>query len=310
MKKYSVIITTISLSIVFFVSIFINEISHADDSFVNAYKVHFHKEVHHFDQVTNKKLLKEFNRKSTTPVEEEQIRPEEEKEPSESDKVPGATKEPTNSEVKKVDKQEVMYTTLPSEDKIVALTFDDGPDDKYTNDVLQILKEFDIKATFFVIGKNIKTYPRFMEQIINEGHAIGNHTWSHVNLTDLSASQIKKELDKTNQILKKEFGVETDLVRPPFGAMDERTLKVLTDLGFHTFKWSVDTRDWAGTDSSAIIQNVRDNVKPGGVVLQHSAGGKGGNLDNTLEALPVIISDLKEKGYQFVTLPEMLQIAQ
>jgi peptidoglycan-N-acetylglucosamine deacetylase len=316
MKKQWLIFSVIGLSFFFIGVIFLNEISHADNSVLNyKTKLQPHKEIKHGVVPERESIITSNNDKSSIPgkVEaEEQPAPPESNPQKEQVNNQNTTEmeQPLEPLVKQVEITEAMYTAIPSENKVVALTFDDGPDDKYTKEVLNILRENQVKATFFVIGKNIKEYPSTMKEIIAEGHAVGNHTWSHARLTDLNASQIKAEMEKTNQLLKDEFGVETNLMRPPFGAMDDRTLKVLTDLQFHTVKWSVDTRDWAGTESNEMIQNVYGNVTPGGIVLQHSAGGKGGNLDNTLEALPVIIKQLKEKGYQFVTVSEMLQMAQ
>lgn len=291
MKKYSIIIGVIVLAMIFVGAIFLNEISHADDSFTDT---------------SSKKVVQPQKVVKHIPDKKEAVHRVIPKENKPVTPVPSKEKE----ETKPTMEQAVMYTAVPSKDKIVALTFDDGPDKKYTKQVLDILEENQIKATFFVIGKNIKEYPNAMKEIVAGGHAVGVHTWSHANLTKLTASGIKTEMEQTSKLLKDDLGVETNFMRPPFGAMDDRTLQILADLGFYTIKWSVDTRDWAGTTSNVIIQNVNGNVKPGGIVLQHSAGGKGGNLDNTIKALPIIIKDLKAKGYQFVTVPEMLQIAQ
>jgi polysaccharide deacetylase family sporulation protein PdaB len=307
MKKY-VFITGVLIIPIVLLAIFISkEISHADGSNGTKSKVHkgVDRPIEVMDKTTGdletyKQVIRERKRNS-----------EPDNKVSTTSPITPVTKtETTKENEKEKAKSKVVYTAIPTTNKVVALTFDDGPDDKYTERVLKILKEHEIKATFFVIGKNIEVYPEFMKQILTEGHAIGNHTWSHARLTDLSASQIKAEMEDTNKILKELFGVRTDLMRPPFGAMDERTLGILTDLNFHTVKWSVDTRDWAGTESDIMIDNVSLNVTPGGIVLQHNAGGKNGNLENTLAALPVIIKDLKEKGYEFVTVQELLQMEQ
>lgn len=203
---------------------------------------------------------------------------------------------------------QTVYKAGPAEVRSVALTFDDGPDAVYTGQVLDILKRQNVKATFFLIGLNAEHHPEMVKRIAAEGHAIGNHTWSHVNLPKLTAAQVQAEVGRTSDLLTEQLGYKPSLVRPPFGSLSPVVTQQMNGLGYRVIHWSVDTRDWAGTPSASIVAEVHANVKPGSIILMHSAGGKGGKLDNTVSALPKIIEDLRGQGYQFVTVPDLLNL--
>lgn len=192
-------------------------------------------------------------------------------------------------------------------EKKVALTFDDGPDDKYTPKILDILKSNQVKGTFFLVGEHVNRYPVIVKRIVLEGHAIGNHTWDHSDLTKQSKDKIFEEINKTDEAVKNAAGISPSLFRAPYGAVSTNVLAAAETTGHKTIGWSVDTLDWDGKSVSEILHNVRNETHPGAIILQHSAGGKGGNLDHTLEALPQIIHYLKQKGYTFVTVPQLLQ---
>jgi polysaccharide deacetylase family sporulation protein PdaB len=196
---------------------------------------------------------------------------------------------------------------VPFGGKKVALTFDDGPDEKYTPRILDILKKNQIKATFFVIGEHAQQYPQMIKRIEQEGHAIGNHSWDHPDLTKLSNDKIQSEIVKTDELVKSITGQAPILFRAPYGALSRDVVADATETGHRIIGWSVDTLDWDGRSVAQILRTVRKEVRPGAIILQHSAGGKGGNLNNTVEALPQIITYLKQKGYSFVTVPELLQ---
>ncbi|MFB6365966.1 polysaccharide deacetylase family protein [Paenibacillus elgii] len=189
--------------------------------------------------------------------------------------------------------------------KQVALTFDDGPDPKYTPQVLDILKQYEAKATFFVVGRQVVNYPDVLKRIHDEGHSIGNHSWNHANLTKLSSAQIQKEIKSTDEAIEKIIGAFTPMVRAPYGAITASTRRSLTSAGRQIVDWTVDTKDWSGTASGDMVELVRKRTKNGGIVLMHSFGGKNGKLDNTIEALPLMIEALKQDGYAFVTVPEL-----
>jgi peptidoglycan-N-acetylglucosamine deacetylase len=194
----------------------------------------------------------------------------------------------------------------PAFGKRVALTFDDGPDRHYTLQILDILKRERVPATFFVVGNLSRKYPDVLKRIDREGHVIGNHSYSHPLLTKMTMDEVDAQLYRTNEIIRKETGKTPLLFRPPYGAVNKRLEKHLAAEGFRIIQWSVDTRDWAGPSSRKIIHTVKSQVGPGGIILQHSAGGP--QLKETVEALPVIIRYLKENGYEFVTVDRLLDV--
>jgi peptidoglycan-N-acetylglucosamine deacetylase len=190
--------------------------------------------------------------------------------------------------------------------KIVALTFDDGPEDFYTPMILDILKEKHVPATFFVMGKQVEVFPTIMKRIVDEGHGIANHTWKHPSLPRITTSQVIEEVKSTQNVMEKTLGRKPDLFRPPFGAITKSDAIVLNELGMRNIMWTVDTLDWSGQSSSQILEIVQRDITPGGIILQHNFQSEARLLDGTVEALPLIIDDLKEKGYQFVTVQTLL----
>ncbi|WP_246132112.1 polysaccharide deacetylase family protein [Paenibacillus hemerocallicola] len=190
--------------------------------------------------------------------------------------------------------------------KRVALTFDDGPDKKYTPLILDVLKKREVKATFFVVGIQVAKYGDVLKRISEEGHAIGNHTWDHADLTKRTAEQVAEQIDKTDTAIRKALGTGTALFRPPYGAADEQVKTSSAAAHQHLVLWTVDTRDWAGTSSAEMLDKVKKQTKPDGIILMHCFGGKNGKLDNTVEALPQVIDYLKGEGYTFVTVNELM----
>ncbi|MBN2910130.1 polysaccharide deacetylase family protein [Polycladomyces sp. WAk] len=189
--------------------------------------------------------------------------------------------------------------------KVVALTFDDGPDTYYTNQVLNILKKEGVHATFFVTGKNAQAHPEMIRRILQEGHVLGNHSWNHPDLTRLTQSQAVAQIERTNTVIFKLTGMRMRLFRPPYGKLNDQLKQRFHQMGYTIVNWSVDTRDWAGTPVAKIMRYVQHQTGPGGIILQHSAGAPG-HLDNTIKALPRIIKYLKSHGYEIVTIPELL----
>ncbi|MFA9557972.1 polysaccharide deacetylase family protein [Evansella sp. AB-rgal1] len=190
--------------------------------------------------------------------------------------------------------------------KLVALTFDDGPEDYYTPKILDILKEKGVLATFFVVGYEINSYPDMMKRIVNEGHGIGNHTTTHPDLRTKWSVDVRKEIVTTQEILLKTIGRKSDLFRPPFGAITKADIAILNEIGMRNILWSVDTLDWSGLSGREIVNIVLRDVSPGGIILQHNFQHER-LLDGTVEALPVIIDELHEQGYTFVTVQTLLE---
>ncbi len=183
----------------------------------------------------------------------------------------------------------------------IALTFDDGPNATYTNEILTILEQQKIPATFFLIGQHAQQYPDLVKKIFQAGHEIGNHTYSHIELIKASSPDIKTEIEKTREIIKDITGQTTVLFRPPWGLFDGRSLAELALRKFDVVLWSVDSMDWSRPGAAAIKDNILSKVRNGSIILCHD------DHDQIVSILPEIIRTLKEKGYQFVTVPEMIE---
>ncbi len=189
--------------------------------------------------------------------------------------------------------------------KTVALTFDDGPDNHYTPQILDILAQKGVRATFFLIGKRLTEAPQVVRRIIADGHDIGNHTFNHPNITLFTYREIDSELRTADRELER-FGVKrSGMFRPPYGAVGVSSVEPLRSSGYKLYLWSVDSLDWRGLTREQVINNVVHYAANGSVVLFHSAGGPGEDLSGTVAALPAIIDDLHAKGFRFVTLREM-----
>lgn len=188
--------------------------------------------------------------------------------------------------------------------KVVALTFDDGADGTNTNKILDILARNNVKATFFLTGSGTKHHPQLIRNVVAKGHQLGNHSYTHPDFTKLSATQMKSELDRTEAIVKSVTGKTTKpIFRAPFGAVNNAVLNGVGAAGYaYTIQWDIDTVDWRGLSGSQINTKVQANVKPGSIVLMHTGAGASG----TPGALPTMISQLKAKGYKFVTVSQLI----
>ncbi|MDQ0339978.1 peptidoglycan/xylan/chitin deacetylase (PgdA/CDA1 family) [Caldalkalibacillus uzonensis] len=193
-----------------------------------------------------------------------------------------------------------------TKEKLVALTFDDGPDGHYTPQILDILKEKGIPATFFIMGRQVEYFPEVMKRIVKDGHALGNHTMTHPDLRGVMTSDVIEEVRATQQVMEKTVGRKPDLFRPPYGALTRSDRLILHDMGFRVVMWSVDTLDWRGMSADDILSIVHRDISPGGIILQHNLLTTPGLLDGTVEALPQMIDQLHAKGYKFVTVQTLL----
>lgn len=191
--------------------------------------------------------------------------------------------------------------------KQIALTFDDAPDTQYTPQVLDILKRYKVKATFFVVGYRAAEHPEVVKRIVREGHIIGNHSYGHAQLKKLPQSKFIREIEKSEQVLSPLAGYTPRLVRPPYGAVNEDELSWLKDNGYLTVNWNVDPEDWRGHSKDMVLKRTLDAAGPGAIILMHSATGDGGSLQGTVDALPDVIETLRGKGYELVPLTELLQ---
>lgn len=198
---------------------------------------------------------------------------------------------------------EVFYR-IETNDKKIALTFDDGPHPRITKQILDILDSYGVTATFFVIGQNVVNYPEAMELISNSGCEIGNHTYSHKRFGNMSVEQMKSEFERCRKTLSDDFGVEPTLMRPPEGFCSKELCLVSDQMNYDVILWSIDTLDWARTPASVIADNVLKNARGGDIILMHdyTSGGC-----HTCEALGIIIPALIERGFEFVTVSELIE---
>ncbi|MEH2438218.1 MAG: polysaccharide deacetylase family protein [Nostoc sp.] len=201
-----------------------------------------------------------------------------------------------------------VYQVHPrNNEKVIALGIDDGPWPKTTLEMLDILKQNDVKVTFFWVGQALQVNPDLAKQEVAEGHAIGNHTWHHW-YRRMDEATAKSEIDRTADLIYKTTGVKTALFRPPGGFLNNGLAAYAKSQKDAVIMWSLTSAD---TDPhakpQAFVNNVLKGAKPGSIVLMHDGGG---DRQRTVQALPQIISGLKQQGYRFVTIPELLKMAQ
>lgn len=204
-----------------------------------------------------------------------------------------------------------------TDDKIVALTFDDGPDPIYTSQVLAVLREHDVPATFFLLGRNVDACPDHARQILEEGHAIGNHGYSHSPFPSLSRPELLDEIVACDDALFQTTGQRPRIVRPPFGHQTPAQQILLHRIGYQSIFWSASGEDWKGDPADNIASKVIAKATPGGIILLHDGWEPplDGDIDNeyfrdrtqTVQALPLILAKLAGEGYRFVTIPELFR---
>lgn len=198
----------------------------------------------------------------------------------------------------------ISEAKLPPEKKVIALTFDDGPWPNTTAKVLDILKKNRIKSTFFVVGQNVKNYPDLTKQIVADGHIIANHTWHHW-YHQMNAQAAAYEVANTTDIIYQTTGVRTSLFRPPGGIMNNGVAAYAKNNKYAVIMWSADSMDYSRPAVPRLMNNIFREAKPGGIVLMHDGGG---DRSNTVKALPEIINRFRKQGYEFVTVPELLEM--
>ena len=201
-------------------------------------------------------------------------------------------------------------TQVPVQQKVVALTFDDGPNPPYTDEIVDYLHRAHVPATFFVVGKAVQAHPDIVRLEVRDGDAIGNHTWDHAHLVLLSKAHVERELDDAENAIVHATGVRPTLFRPPFGARDFLVLRVARERGYSVIMWSVPLpSDWSNPPPAVIEQRVLKYVKNGSIIVLHD-GNKGGagNRASTVAATALIVKALLQRGYRFVTVPELMRL--
>lgn len=194
-------------------------------------------------------------------------------------------------------REEVLVRPPAAAPPAVALTFDDGPDPRWTPQTLAILKRYNVKATFFVVGRNAAAYPWIIRALRDAGMSVQNHTWSHDRLTRWGGAGVRARISPLQNFLAT-LDIRPRWVRPPYGSYDARTLRAVASIGLYTAMWSLDTFDWRRPAPRRIISRALA-ARAGEVILFHDGGG---NRINTVRALPTIIEELQRRGFRFVSL--------
>ena len=194
--------------------------------------------------------------------------------------------------------------------RVVALTFDDGPNPPYTNEIVDYLHSQGAHATFFVVGRAVARYPDVVRKEVSYGNALGNHSWDHAHMVLERSPHIEREIQQTDDIIYRVTGMHVRLFRPPFGARDYAVIDTARRMGYQVIMWSVPLPgDWKGPPPTVIRDRVLRYVKDGDIIVLHDGNrGKGGNRENTVEATKLIVEALRARGYRFVTVPELLRI--
>ena len=200
--------------------------------------------------------------------------------------------------VKEEPVEEPEEVVLTPDTPMIAITFDDGPG-KYTDELLTLFAENDARASFFVLGSNVVKYPEVIKRMEDMEFEIGNHTYHHVKLTQYPPEVVSQQIEGTNAELINILGHGASLVRPPYGAVNET---VRASLAYPFAFWSVDTLDWQSKDPVAIADYILNTAQDGDVVLLHDIYGF------TLEAMRIVVPELKARGYQLVTFSEMMAV--
>ncbi len=197
----------------------------------------------------------------------------------------------------------VAYNSVNITEPYIAITFDDGPHATNTPRLLNMLKERNIKATFYVVGQCAREYPQIIRRILAEGHEIGNHTWSHKSLPTLSESGVRDQITQTDKAVRDAAGYHMRTMRPPYGATTLRLKQWFHDeYGYPTILWSVDPFDWKRPGSGVIKDRILAGTRPGGIILCHDIH------EQTINAMPGTLDALLARGFKFLTVSQLLNM--
>lgn len=199
---------------------------------------------------------------------------------------------------------QITFNSVHVDGPYIAMTFDDGPSEKLTPKLLDLLAAHHIKATFFVIGQNVVDHPELVKRALKEGHEIGNHSWSHPSFGKMSDESVRRELRKTDDAIVNACGVRPTLMRPPYGSITARQKRWIHDeFGYRIILWDVDPLDWKRPGASVVTSRIVKETRNGSIVLSHDIH------PGTIEAMPETLKELEAKGFKFVTVSELISMA-
>ncbi|HEX7895147.1 MAG TPA: polysaccharide deacetylase family protein [Terriglobales bacterium] len=203
------------------------------------------------------------------------------------------------------------FCRMPRGSKQIALTFDDGPNDPHTLNLLDVLSKHNVPTTFFMVGRYVRQRPDIALEVHKRGHVIGNHTFTHAYLTFESAKSVREQLTRCREAITGAVGEHSNLFRPPWGARRPAVFRVARQLGLQPVMWSVTGFDWEAPPAEYIEKKVTARIRGGDVVLLHDGGHKafGADRSNTVKAVDALIARYKSEGYEFVSIPEMMDLS-
>ena len=201
------------------------------------------------------------------------------------------------------------FIGLPRGSRLMALTYDDGPNDPYTWRLMEVLESHGVKATFFLIGQFVQQKPEIARALVDAGHAIGSHTWDHPNLIFRSTSGVRRQLVQAQKAIIDATGIEPNSFRPPFGGRRPASLRAVRAFGLLPVMWNVTCYDWKAKSAGEIVAHAERQIRGGDVVLLHDGGYRrmGADRSPTVEASDRILTRYQVEGYEFVTIPRMME---
>jgi peptidoglycan-N-acetylglucosamine deacetylase len=195
----------------------------------------------------------------------------------------------------------ISYSAVHVDGPFIAMTFDDGPSEKLTPELLDILAQHHIHATFFVIGENVVKHPEILQRAVREGHEIGNHSWSHPAFAKMSDARVRTELQKTDDAILHAIGGRPVLMRPPYGSITARQKQwINAEFGYRIILWDVDPLDWKRPGPAVITSRIVKETRPGSIILSHDIH------PGTIKAMPQTFDELQARGFKFVTVSELI----
>ncbi len=209
----------------------------------------------------------------------------------------------TDSEAETDGADDILYHGKRNDRMEIALSFDDGPHPRYTPQILEILAEYGVRATFFMVGENVTYYPAAAEAVVAAGHEIGNHTFSHRRFSRMDEGEMRREIAACEEAIASVADCRPHFIRPPEGCLSDTMRRVVGTLDYRIVLWDVDTRDWAHTPPAEICAHILDTVQAGDIILMHDFIG---HDSPTPEALRLVIPALLSRGYRFVTVGELV----